>query len=39
MGTKCFTAVGVFFYRTASLPNSNGLHCKLAMIALFIYLM
>ena len=36
MGTKCFIAVGVF---SVELPSFNGLRCKLAKIALLIYLM
>ena len=32
-------AVDVFFCRTISLPSFNGLRCKLAKIALFIYMM
>ena len=38
MGTVCFIAVGVFSVEPISLPNFNGLHCKLTKIALFIYL-
>ena len=34
MGTTCFIAVGVFSGRTICLPSFNGLHCKLAKIAL-----
>ena len=39
MGTKCFTAVGVFSVELLELLNFNGLRCKLAKVALFIYLM
>ena len=36
MGTKCFIAIDLcVFCRTISLPSFNGLHCKLAKIALF----
>ena len=40
MGTKCFIAVGVFSVELLlSLPSFNGLRCKLAKIALLIYMM
>ena len=37
MGTEFFIAIGVFPGRTISLPSFNGLRCKLAKVALFIY--
>ena len=38
MGTKCLIAVDVFPVEL-KVPSFNGLRCKLAKIALFIYLM
>ena len=40
MGTELFIAVGVFPVEllARALPSFNGLRCKLAKIALFIYL-
>ena len=37
-GNRTFSSRGCVFSRTISLPSFNGLRCKLAKIALFMYL-
>ena len=37
MGTEFFIVIGVFPVELIRLPSFNGLRCKLAKVALFIY--